>query len=312
MNVLIFVMTLLMLLALMTYSRLDIYRSSQVFQSIFKYYMENDERGYFNIKAQPIYDSIKVKTKEGKPGGPKAEGSPRLGIQLLLDKAQRESKVNEWNQTRVLLKNLLNSLYEKQPFYREAMDKRYTMVDDLIQAITEAVDELPKEKKLKTAADLANLKLADPELNMLLYKILQGGSYRNINVPKEPEAKSLLAERVESEIDQDDQALSSEASEYKSIEGYYSLLDFVTSTSAPKIRVFLAPREVLEAVFPSPEIVDNILAERKQFYRQAVNGGDTKELSETFRQAFERYKEQNVSDESLNFTVTKTNPKNYE
>lgn len=316
MNVLIFVMTLLMLLALMTYARLETFRNSQVFQIIFKDYMEKDERGYFNSKAHAVYTSIKVNTNEGNKGAnAKAEGNPRLGILLLMDKSLRESKPQEWNQTKILLKNLLEVLYGQQPFYRQAIKKRYTIADDLINAITETADGLPKEKKLKTAADLANLKLEDPELNIFLYKILQGAAYREINGGGISEiTPPIEAGNEEPEVDQsqEDSGVANEALEYKSIEGYYSLLDFITATSMPKVRVFLAPREILQSIFHDKQVVDMIIQSRKQYYRQVVNGADPKELSDGFKNEFERYKDSSVDDTSLNFTVTKTNPKYYE
>lgn len=312
MNVLMFVMTMLMLLALMTYSRLDAFRSSQVFQSIFKYYMEVDERGYFNLKADPMYEGIKVNTKEGKGGGgPKAEGSPRLGIALLVDQKQRESKPKEWTQTKLLLKNLIETLYKDQPFYKEAIEKRPSLPDELINAITHAADALPKDKKITNASDLANLKLADPELDQILYKILQGATYKDINGKRTTENDE---EVVEPEVDQSqaDESLANEGTEYKSVKGYFSLLDYVTTNSTPKIRVYLAPRAVLQSIFIKPEIVQSIIDERKQLYRQVIKGADPKELTTTFKDRYDRDKEPGVAEESLNFTVTKTNPKTYE
>lgn len=318
MNVLIFVMTMLMLLALMTYSRLDVYRSSQVFQTVFKYYMETDERGYFNVKAQPMYDSIKVQTKTGKPGSKTAEGNPRISIELLLDGKKRtdKDKDKEWIQTRVLLKNLINTLYENQPFYKKALEKRPSLQDDLINSITQAIDKLDKDHKLKTAADLANLKLEDPELDQILYKILQGGAYKEIPPEKKQEPVRILETpvTVEAEIDQSqaDPSLKDEDKEFKSIEGYYSLLDFITAKKSPKVRVYLAPREVLQSIFPNKETVDAIIAERKQLYQQARADGDTKELAESFKNQFERYKDPSIDSASLSFDVSKTDPKKYE
>jgi len=64
MNVLIFVMTMLMLLSLLTYARLESYRNSQVFQIFFTYYMEKDERGYQNLAAEKLYKKIKAPGKK--------------------------------------------------------------------------------------------------------------------------------------------------------------------------------------------------------------------------------------------------------
>lgn len=315
MNVLIFVMTMLLLLAAMTYARLDTFRGSQAFQTVFKDYMEKEERELFNVQAKPTYDSITVNTGNG--GGksnPKVEGSPRLGIALLLDKTKRESKSKEWDQTRLLLKNLIETLYAKQPFYQAAVEKRPSLPDDLINAITHAIDELPKEKKLKKPEDLANLKLDDPELDLILYKILQESPSQKIVPEKNTILKNDVQASVEPEIDisQSDPNIAEDGQEHRSIEGHFSLLDFLTEKGEPKIRVYLAPREVLEAIFHNPQTVDAIITTRRQLHNQARGKGDTKELSASFKDQFERSKDPSVDAASLSFDVTTTNPKNYE
>ena len=310
MNVLIFVMTMLMLLALLTFARLDSYRSSQVFQTIFKYYMEKDERGYYNLKAQQIYDKIKVSTstKDGKPA-PKAEGSPRIGIALLFDKKKREDNPKGWLQTQTLLKNLISTLYGEQPFYQKAIEEHNTIVDELIAAITRTVDALETDKKPKSAAGLANLKLNDPKLDQFLYKMLQGSTYLDITSTNSNEKAK---EQIESDVDAGDADTANASAEFTSPEGYYSLLDFVTAKSDPKVRVYLAPKEVLQSIYHDSQTVDAIITERNKLYKQAIAGTDPKDLTTTFKDQFDRQKDSGIDESSLNYTVTKTNPKYYE
>jgi len=314
MNILIFVMTMLMLLALMTYARLDSFRSSQAFQTIFQYYMENKERAYFNLQAESTYKSIVVSTKEGgAKAGPKAEGSPRIGIALLIDKTQREAKPKEWLQTQVLLKNLIISLYKDQPFFKSAIAERSSLPDDLIAAITQASDALPKEKKLKSADDLANLHLTDPQLDQLLYKLLHGIPSELIT-PMKKKKEKIEEEKPVVDPGKGDSTKEDEKEEFNSIKGYYSLLDFVTTKSTPKVRVYLARKEVLNAIFHDPKIVESLLTERKELYKQTKDKSDIeiKELTTTFKDHFNRLKDSSIDDNSLNYTVTKTNPKDYE
>ena len=104
MNVLIFVMTMLMLLTLMTYAKLETYRSSQVFQVLLEHYMQKDERGYINLAAEDTYDGIKkvAKKTDTEPveeaPKPKAEGNARLSLALIKDKSKRDSNPQEWQQ----------------------------------------------------------------------------------------------------------------------------------------------------------------------------------------------------------------------
>lgn len=319
MNVLIFVTTILMLLSIMTYARLESYRNSQAFQIVFKHYMQDKERGFINGKADDVYKSIIVHEKEEeKPGedkakkNPRADGSPRIAIGLLFEK-NRDSKKDDWDQTRILLKKLIINLYENQPFYQKVAAGRPMIVDDLIAAITQAIDQIPDDKALKKTGDLANLKLADPVLDSLLYKILHGAFYMNAHI----DGQNLVLPEVSTDniSDDDSEAMSDEPGqsvEYKSPEGYYSLLDFVTGKQKPKIRVYLAPRSVLMAIFKNDKpTVENIIQERERLFQQASHSDQLDQLSESFKNQFERLHDHDINDETLNFTVSKTNPKYY-
>lgn len=323
MNVLIFVMTMLMLLSLMTYARLETYRSSQTFQMIFKHYMQEDERGYINVRAKEAYKKIKVTEKDDKDGKKKPtpkkiDASPRIGIGLLFN-PDREAKGKEWEQTKVLLKNLMRTLYKEQGFYKELEAKRPNFVDDLIPAITRAVDELPKDVKPKHAVGLGNLELPDRQLNSVLYKMLHGASY--VDVLTDEQKKSLEqrngfvlrdnSTNADVEAAADEEESSDDADEYKSPEGYFSLLDFVNSGSKPKIRIYLAPKEVLQAIFNEPSTVNSIIEERQRLYQQADSDGDIGQLSESFKNQFIKLKDASIEDDTLNFTISKTNPKYY-
>lgn len=318
MNVLIFVTTMLMLLSLMTYARLESYRSSQAFQIIFKHYMQEKERGYINGQAEEVYKSIVVKEKEKEEGtkkSPAIDASPRIAIGLLFD-SKREGK--DWDQTRVLLKNLIKNLYANQPFYQKIEQGRPAFIDDLLSAVTQAIDDLPSEKKPKKAADLAHLKLADPVLDDLLYKILHGAFYMDIVTDGQQQVEDQQNDSNKySEDDiattEDDNEGSNGFDEYKSPEGYYSLLDYVTAKKKPRIRVYLASRNVLLAVFQEPATVNAIINERESLYHQTAGSKqmDMEQLNETFKNQFEKLRDPAIEPDTLNFSVSKTNPKYY-
>jgi len=315
MNVLIFVVTMIMLLSVMTYARLESYRNSQAFQVIFKQYMQEDERGYINQQAKVAYDKIKVGTKKGAKSSKKINASPRLAIGSLFN-SDRASKEQEWTQTKVLLKNLIKNLYSVQPFYKKMEQEDPSFVDHLITAITQAIDDLPKEKRPKKPSDLATLTLEDPKLDRMLYEILRGASYMVVvtdeqkMLAEQKNSNALKPNESEAETSEDEEDASEEEQEFKSPPGYFSLLDFVTGYSKP-VRIYLAPKEVLQSIFPGNEIVQSIMEERERLYKQAMNDGDTQQLSETFKEQFLKMKDPSIDDKALDFSINKTNPKRY-
>jgi hypothetical protein len=318
MNVLIFVTTMLMLLSVMTYARFESYRNSHAFQLIFKDYMEEKERGEINKQADRVYRDIKVKEKEeGKEGQKKnsrIDASPRIAIGLLFDRS-RDNQQKDWEQTKILLKNLIITLYEHQPFYQKIEAGRAGFVDDLIASITQEIDKLPKEKELKKTGDLANLLLPDPVLNELLYKILHGAFYMDDPHKLVEQVDPLTGDAIaEEEIPTTDNEVEpgKNTEEFKSPQGYYSLLDYVTGRKKQKIRVYLAPRNVLLAVFKKDAgVVDNIIDERERLFHLADNADQMEHLNETFKSQFESRRDSAIDEESLNFSVSKTNPKYY-
>lgn len=313
MNVLIFVMTMLMLLTLMTYAKLETYRSSQVFQVLFEHYMQKDERGYINLAAEDTYNAIKkvAKKTETEPveetPKPKAEGNARLSLALLKDKSKRDSNPQEWQQAKHILKNLMSILYKDQQFYKEIETERPQFLDELIAALTQAADDVPKEKKWKKTSDIGNLTLGDEKLNNVLYFMLKGAPYKEVV----KEGFSVSTEAPAS-IEENGEPAQAEPStdEYESPKGYFSLLDFVTFAPNQKIRVYLAPKEVLRAVFPNENIVDDILSERQNLYNQARSGEDQTLLTKTFQSRFDASHDPAIGSDILNYAVTKSRPKN--
>lgn len=322
MNVLIFVSTMLMLLTLMTYAKLETYRNSQVFQVLFEHYAQKDERGQINLAAETTYDNIKKTAKAEKkedqpakgkdknqPPTPKAQGNARISIYLFKTKSQRESKPQEWQQAKTLLKNLMINLYKDQPFFIEMEKKRPQFLDEIINGLTQASDELPKERKWKKAQDIANTTLGDRELDHVLYLMGKGAAYKEV-VNGAPQQ---AASEPKTPIEESDEASDpSEQNEYKSPKGYYSLFDFITLSTSQKIRVYLTPKEVLRTIYNSDQIANDIMAERKQLYNQAKNGGDTTALTKNFQEKFDSARDPALSKDTLDYTVTKTNPNKYE
>ena len=62
MNILLMVMVMLMMLSLMTYAKLETYRSTQILDQFFNHYMQIEERGFINEDAVEKYKSTKMST----------------------------------------------------------------------------------------------------------------------------------------------------------------------------------------------------------------------------------------------------------
>lgn len=297
-----------MLLSIMTWARLESYRNSQSVQIVFYDY---NERSYINNQADRVYGSIIVQDKEQKPNrNARVDASPRIGIGLLFE-PNRGAQAEDWEQTKVLFKKLIHSLYDGQPFYKKIIAKRPLLIDELIDAITKAIDLLPKEKLPKKTGDLANLVLDDFELNQFLYQILRGVPTINGANPEQKESEGQFNLKQDVTSNENEEEVSPSADEYRSPEGFYSVLDYVTGKKNQKIRVYLAPRSVLLAIFSDRTTVENIINERESLFQQALTSEKMDALSETFKNQFERMKDPSIDGNSLNFSVTKTNPKYY-
>ena len=312
MNVLLMVMVMLMMLSLMTYAKLETYRSTQILDKFFNHYMEIEERGDINKHAEDQYKNTKMSSGPSKTGGAQTKALPRLSLAKLLDKKFKKEHPHEWEQMINLLKNLTDTLYGKHAFYKEVMEHRPSAIEDLAVELTKRIADLESQNKPKTAADLANVPIKDEELNLLFYKMLLGAPYKEILQQKTPETKATGAE---ADSDESEETLQGEEKEYSSPQGYYSLLDFITLRPSEKIRVYLAPKELLLSIFHDPDLVDQIIDERKQLYKSAV-GADTPEeikgLTESFKSQYDKFKDPTIDDKYLDWTVNKTNPKEYE
>jgi hypothetical protein len=313
MNVLIFVMSLLMMLALLTYGRLDMYRNFVVTQAKFERYMTRNEREAFNSGAQQWYDSTSLTEK--KQGGSKnqapRDASPKFGIQWLINPEARQKNPELEPAHRELFKNLLYKVFGSQTEFQKAIDKNPNIINDLISAMEAAGNRLILEKKpLKTTDGLENLDLENQALQDLYYWMVKGYQLTKSPRGKNNSSKTMLG-RIEESGDRED-ANDSQAEEHIHQEGTISLLDFVTiNPQKTKVRVFLAPRALLLAIFGDPNTVDEVMQTRVEFYHQVKNEQDNKTLSEQFKAQFAP-RAPSIPETLLNFTVTGSDPRLYE
>lgn len=308
MNVLIFVITMLMLLATLTYGRLSEFRHSQISQLIFEKYMQTTERAYGNSAAEVLYDGIHKSTKNETPSAPRIQATPRISLAPLFkeNKKQDPAHQKQSEQSRLMLKRLMTLLYQDQLFFKKLQETRPSFLDDLITSIVASVHELPKNAGLKKTSDLANLQLADQELDAVFYKMLKGAAYQDVLTSSFSESGA-----EESNNDQKEAQPLNTSEEFHSPKGYFSLLDFITLSPLYKIRVYLASREVLEVIFNDGNVVDEVINERYALYKQLQADAKADELSKVFESQFVSKRNSEIDPSMLNFSVSKTNPKTY-
>jgi len=168
MNILLYVTTLLTLLALLTFAKIESYRSSAIAQAQFLRYMEVVER-------QPVNEGFEeqYKRKEGKgagPSEPRQAGSSKFSIASFLDDEA----------TAELLVKLISNLYGERRFFKEAERKQPELATALVEAMREAGKNRPSFSFKGRVESLADLDLEDLLLHEVRYKILKG----SVSVPK--------------------------------------------------------------------------------------------------------------------------------
>lgn len=332
MNILLFVTSMMMILSILTYARIDSFRYFTGMQSEFERYMRNIERAYPNTAAKQWYDTT-IANKRGTPQGaltgqpeppspapentespnppPKSTpSSPRLSFRILIDPQMRQSQEKSYVQIHRWAKNLIETLYKNQPFYKEMLQKHPTFLDDLLARLQRVVEELPENQRPTQTNDLSNLSLGS-DLEDAFYLMLKGCSKGDLTSTKHnllhlSEAISEDDKNPEDETDNAEEAL-----EYSTGNGYNSLLNYITLKKITKIRVYLASRELLSAIFGSTEIADNIIKYRYDLYRSVMGGLPPDQAKNQFQSMYQSSIK--GDDESLlDFKVTKTNPSEYD
>ena len=285
---------MLMLMATLTYARIENYRSFSILQAQFERYMNTTERDYLNKKNKDSYDdtiaSKKDQQKDEKEEAIKADS--KLDFTLFVNQAKRAGQYTQYENIRLVAKNLITYLYSNQPFFMQALEQKPDLIDQLLNAIVEAADALPEEKKIKKPKDLANLDLRDPVLNEVFYKMLRG---TDVKKPKKGEEEENVW------VD------------YLPMNGYLKLLKYISLSGKTKIRVYLASPQLLIAIFRDPVVVQEIIDERKRFYRELKR--DKSLQPQIFQQEFMRFlinRDPGISPDLLNFEISKTDPGKYE
>lgn len=290
MNLLIFVMALLMLMATITYSRLEHYLTTQV-QSI-------EWQGRVRVGVRTLFnqDPLSCKTKPKPPSSEDAltqttpKGYGKIPDKYFILPSYRSQHDENLLKAQELFKTLVRILYSDQPFFKNLERDRPTFLDEMLNEITEVSSRA--QKKPKSFEDLMYEKWGDPDIKRAFSLMLQSTvSYRR---PK-PEILIRGEEMKDLEI------------EKTAPLGQLTLEDYFHDKTTDKIRIWLAQPELLLALYQNQELVDNLIKERKELYKAVSR--DLTPASEASKLLEQNYGHNRSPYEALiDFTVTKTKP----
>lgn len=309
MNVLLLVMGMLMLLSIMTYARLDIFRSFSGTQTSFIDYMTKNERKYPNKIANEWYKSIVVNPTSSKSSS-KTPANSRLNWKLLVDKKKREKEENAFEVFKSISRNLIVDLFQKQPFFIKAQEKYPNLVDRLLNAIIDAADK--SDLKFNKATDLSNLDLNDNLLNEIFYQMIKGYIIPG-NESSEPKASKSEDDEIKTPDEETEDLENEEAQEFQAEPGRISLLNYITMRGKNKIRIYLASKPILFSIFGDDDVVKEIIKSREDLYNQIKKEKDQKIIngySEKFQNEFIGRSPPEFQN-YLDFTLSKVDPSSY-
>jgi hypothetical protein len=260
MNILPFVITLLLILSVITIEKLEKFKNREVVKKEYQSFIEGSERFAINDRQEKLCDKKKTSKKQ-------------LSFRYFLVKGERKNgNEEESRQLRLITIEFLKVLYGKATFYKEMEQKRPNFLDDLLDGLIASTDRLTDKDKLRRVEDMSRLKLDDPELQDVLYKMLKG------TVKKEDTKEKFV--------------LKNEGT------SYLSLLDYIHFEKSKIITIRFASRELLEAIFGSSEIADQIIVMRKELC--AVKNHPESNL---FAQKFKGKQINGISDDILDFEI---------
>jgi hypothetical protein len=180
---------------------------------------------------------------------------------------------------------LLTDAWGNQPFFIQMQEERPDFLRAILQEIVMISDKANvKNSKLKVTHldDLIYLPWSDVNLKIAFARMLQEGLIFKGSDRTNGDSSDLMSSPT----------------------GFQSLNDYFTSREADKIRVWLAPRPLLKALFPDSwqEVIKTREALMRELKKE--NGPSAEDLSARFEQQFS---EKTPYTELVDFKVTKTN-----
>ena len=231
MNVLLFVFSILMLMAILTTARLNSFLDFYEVRSQYRHYMSVTERSFLQKRADDLYQNQNRSKSSNEDG----EGSAISKLRFSFFPPSDIDSTGDHRQRREIVVRLIDRLIEGETLYGEMILRR----------LEEAALEIDFSTigKLETVRDLADIpSLFDAELGEIWCRLLAGSLGDYINVKQSDKMKSN------------------------------------------QVRLYLAKRELLEAIFvDKPGLVEQIMETRWDIFKNYPkddDGGLHREASE--------------------------------
>lgn len=251
MNILPLVLALVLMIAVLTVERLEKFKNHSIIQKEYQMFIKESERQVFNRRQKVLY-------------GESQRSLRQLTFRYFYDKKARDNHLNEVKQYRMLAIELMRNVYGEAAFFKELERKRPHFLEELLKAIEDAAEEVPKGM-IKRTVDLARLHLEDPELQEAFYRMLKGTISRD--KLKELKEKGELTSRMKEKA-------------------YVSLFTFIHNEGAkgkvPTIKIGYAPPEILKAVFEKDEHVEAFILKVNELSEKEKESGAEDLLKSAF------------------------------
>lgn len=291
MNILPLVFTILLILGIFTHTQFEHFKRFGAVKKEYADYITDRERSAFNVRQINLYDNFRSQTGTGST---KPKPPPRIsdkGINLALVLGLDGNGSIEQQQHQFLFKEIMRLLYQNTIYYPEMEQNRSQFLDEMLNRLILAVEA---KGKLNSVGELEKLDLKDEELQNVYYAIMKGSNQINQPTPISEE-----------DLHDDDEVIEEE------VVNNLSLKQFVHLKSFKKVHVYLARRKMLEAIF-DPNTAGEIIAKRKELFKRQRKGENNEVLSQQFKDQFNKMKKDEIKEEILDFSVTGTDPGQYD
>ncbi len=297
MNVLPIVFSILMLLAIMTYSQLQTFLFRSQIRKEYTCYLENRSRNSVNSLQENLYDSLNVKGKSNKNPSDHATALSFISIHWFLDEPRSDQHWSYLQANNEIVRRLFDIIYGDRKFYREAEEKRPDIVNEVWQAVIEELKEKKAHNEtLGKIQHIANLQLQDPVLAQFWAQLLK---YDETPESIEAECGSKEVKDVQ-----------------KTVSYYPNLLDFLTNKkiTSQSYRVWLLKKPLLMAIFQDEGVANDIIRDRRVFYNELDKaeknhrGERKQDLEIKFENLFKNKIPSDIPQGMVNFQVSLSRP----
>lgn len=305
MNLLVFVLSFLMLIAAISYQGLAHYKSNALVRGVWDRIIRIEEPCAFNRSVEEEYKALKGKRTSKKEQADQeekddkdAKGSAKINFRFLTDPSFPEKKPKQTEQMELLLKNLINTLYGDQAFFKEFTQARPTIIQDIINALRSLSEELGDKQKITSLKKLSGVSLKNEELEKLWHQLLRKN-------PVSSAALQRIFNLSQEEMKKGGDALCFET----------HLIHYLSNSNVEQIRLYLASRPILLALLNEPSLVDELIQKRLELYKEVKrkNNPMTQEDATSELQNFAaKFPTLGSFDAIINYKVTKSNPADYE